>query len=104
MPTETVYGLAASAFDPAAVAAVFAAKGGRCSIRSSSTSRRPSWAAWSTCSGSTRRAALPCRRCRRAWPGPLTLVLPRDPAVPDLVTAGLDTVAVRMPRHRSPRR
>jgi L-threonylcarbamoyladenylate synthase len=35
----------------------------------------------------------------RFWPGPLTLVLPKSPSVPDLVTAGLSTVAVRMPRH-----
>jgi L-threonylcarbamoyladenylate synthase len=39
----------------------------------------------------------------RFWPGPLTLILPRQPAVPDLVTAGLDTVGVRVPGHSAAR-
>jgi L-threonylcarbamoyladenylate synthase len=43
------------------------------------------------------------RLAARFWPGPLTLVLPRHPAVPDLVTAGLDTVGVRVPDHPAAR-
>ena len=39
----------------------------------------------------------------RFWPGPLTLVLPRQPTVPDLVTAGLDTIGVRVPAHPAAR-
>lgn len=104
MPTETVYGLAAVATDPAAVARVFAAKerplfdplivhvangdpvlqlAGIVSLDGfSPRGRRTLESLWD-----------------RFWPGPLTLVLPRTSRVPDLVTAGLDTVAVRMPRH-----
>ncbi len=94
MPTETVYGLAADALDAAAVLRVFAAKG------------RPTFdplivhlpdASW------LERVAVPSPRARllaaACWPGPLTLVLPRTAAVPDAVTAGLDTVAVRVPDH-----
>ncbi|MFW5882128.1 MAG: L-threonylcarbamoyladenylate synthase [Planctomycetota bacterium] len=94
MPTETVYGLAADALCAEAVVAIFAAKG------------RPRFdplivhvaepeQAWevAACDPAAERLAAAC------WPGPLTLVLPRRPVVPDIVTAGLDTVAVRCPDH-----
>lgn len=94
-PTETVYGLGANGLDSAAVARIFEAKG------------RPSTnpvilhvadasevlnvvAAWSE---TARRLA------ERFWPGPLTLVVPKSAAVPDIVTAGGPTVAVRCPNH-----
>jgi L-threonylcarbamoyladenylate synthase len=96
MPTETVYGLAADAANPRAVAAVYAAKG------------RPSFnplIAHVADVAMARRIALFDDRAEalaaRFWPGPLTLVLPvLDPdAVCDLARAGLDTVAVRAPGH-----
>jgi len=94
-PTETVYGLGANALDPKAVARVFEIK------------RRPafdplivhidhlSWVERIT------RAVSPvaAKLMRQFWPGPLTLVLPKAPIIPDLVTAGMPTVALRMPAH-----
>jgi L-threonylcarbamoyladenylate synthase len=94
-PTETVYGLGADALDARACAKVFAIK------------RRPHFdplivhlagedALGALCTGVDERV----RRLAAAfWPGPLTLVLPRTDLVPDLVTAGLPTVAVRVPAH-----
>jgi L-threonylcarbamoyladenylate synthase len=96
MPTETVYGLAADAANPRAVAAVYAAKG------------RPSFnplIAHVADVAMARRLAVFDDRAEalaaRFWPGPLTLVLPiaDTEAVCDLARAGLDTVAVRAPGH-----
>jgi len=94
-PTETVYGLGALAFDPQAVARIFELKG------------RPRFDPLivhvldrAMLEGVA--AAFPPeaeRLAARFWPGPLTLVLPKAPAVPEIVTAGLATVAVRMPSH-----
>ncbi len=96
IPTETVYGLAADASNARAVAEVFQIKArphfdplivhiaDRVMIPKLVTDFPP----------------LAETLTRRFWPGPLTLVLPRIPdAVPDIVTAGLDTVALRMPDH-----
>jgi L-threonylcarbamoyladenylate synthase len=94
-PTETVYGLGANALDASAVAGIFAAKG------------RPSHnplivhvadvadavhlaGAWPDLAG---------RLAARFWPGPLTLVVPTSARLPDLVTAGGPTVALRVPAH-----
>jgi len=96
LPTETVYGLAADAADPRAVAAVYAAKG------------RPAFnplIAHVADVATARRIAVFDDRAERLadrfWPGPLTLVLPiaDEGAVCDLARAGLDTVAVRAPAH-----
>jgi len=99
-PTETVYGLGACAFDARAVARVFEVKA------------RPSFdplivhlhdaAELSRVvdAGADPRVA---RLAARFWPGPLTLVLPRRPDVPDIVTSGLDTVGVRVPAHPAAR-
>lgn len=96
MPTETVYGLAGSAADPMAVAAIFAAKG------------RPqfnpliSHVADLAAAEQIAVFSEDARRLAAAfWPGPLTLVLPSQPGsvVCDLARAGLDTVAVRVPEH-----
>lgn len=94
-PTETVYGLGANALDPAAVARIFAAKG------------RPSYnplivhipdvAAARTLAAEWPEAAAACAEA--FWPGPLTLVVARHARVPDEVTAGLPTVALRVPAH-----
>jgi L-threonylcarbamoyladenylate synthase len=94
-PTETVYGLGANALDAHAVARIFAAKG------------RPAWnpvivhvpnreAAQALVAEWPARAERLARAC---WPGPLTLVLRKSNVVPDVVTAGTDTVAVRVPAH-----
>ena len=96
MPTETVYGLAADAGDPRAVAAVYAAKG--------RPSFNPLIAHVADAAGARRFArfdALADRLADAFWPGPLTLVLPATDAglVCDLARAGLDTVAVRAPAH-----
>ncbi len=94
-PTETVYGLGADGLNPAAVARIFEAK------------ERPPTdplilhiadpEAFSRLVLEVPPAAM--ELARRFWPGPLTLVLPKHPVVPDIVTAGLPTVAVRMPAH-----
>ncbi len=94
-PTETVYGLGADAFNPLAVARIFEAKGRPLfdplivHIADLSQMKRLT-------TGMDRRAG---RLAGRFWPGPLTLVLPKHGLVPDIVTAGLDTVAIRMPDH-----
>lgn len=114
MPTETVYGLAGAANQPEALAAIFAAK------------ERPTFdplivhVSWPIEKDGTDTSPLDRleamdlirvsqlqiqardmgnRLLRAFWPGPLTLVLPKSPDVPDLATSGLGTVALRMPRH-----
>ena len=97
-PTETVYGLGANAFDAEAVSGIFLAK------------QRPAWDPLivhisdrsmldqvATLSGSLRTSAE--RLMNAFWPGPLTLLLPRRDAIPDVVTAGRPRVGVRMPAH-----
>jgi L-threonylcarbamoyladenylate synthase len=94
-PTETVYGLGANALDEAAVARIFEVKG------------RPSTSPLIVHVDSiamARELAAPWPEAaetlaQRYWPGPLTLVVPKHPRVPDIVTAGLDTVGLRMPAH-----
>lgn len=94
-PTETVYGLGADAFQAAALERIFAAKGRPFSdplivhIADENELQRLT----TTLPKQTKPLA------QAFWPGPLTLVLPRGLLVPELVTAGLPTVAVRMPRH-----
>jgi L-threonylcarbamoyladenylate synthase len=94
-PTETVYGLGANALDAEAVGRIFAAKG------------RPGFnplivhvldvaAARELVTAWPEAAEL---LARRFWPGPLTLVLPKRDVVPDVVTAGLPSVGVRVPAH-----
>ncbi len=95
IPTETVYGLAGNGFDALAVASIFAAK------------RRPSFDPLILHTDSLVKlrafvgevSPLAERLARTFWPGPLTLILPKKDLVPDLVTSGLDTVGVRIPKH-----
>lgn len=94
MPTETVYGLAADALDAQAVLRVFAAKG-RPSFDPLIVHVADAQQAWTVAEPSPRARRL----AERFWPGPLTLVLPRRPCIPDVVTSGLDTVGVRCPDH-----
>lgn len=94
-PTETVYGLGANALDPEAVARIFAAKGRpRTSpliVHVDSIEMARSLAShWPSAADVL---------AHRYWPGPLTLVVPKRPLVPDIVTAGLPTVGLRMPAH-----
>jgi L-threonylcarbamoyladenylate synthase len=94
-PTETVYGLGANALDPLAVAKIFAAKG--------RPARNPIIVHVAEVEDAKKLVsawpALAEKLAERFWPGPLTLVLPRASCVPDLVTAGGETVALRMPAH-----
>jgi L-threonylcarbamoyladenylate synthase len=94
-PTETVYGLGANALDAAAVARVFKAKG--------RPSTNPLIVHVAGVEQVTQVAAdwpeVAARLAERFWPGPLTLVLPKRPELPDIVTAGGPTVAVRVPAH-----
>lgn len=99
-PTETVYGLGANALDKTAVAAIFAAKGrpGDNPLIvhvASPEAIRPLTREW---------PPLATALLKKFAPGPLTLILPRSSLVPDEVTAGLDTVAVRIPAHPIARR
>lgn len=95
MPTETVYGLAADALNPAAVKKIFAAKGRPADhpliVHLPSVDHLPRWAA------SIPKDAIALARA--FWPGPLTLILKRTPDVPDEVTGGQDTVGLRVPSH-----
>ncbi len=94
-PTETVYGLGAVALQTGAVERIFAAKG-----RPFNDPLIVHIAEENALEQLT--SSIPGRAkllARSFWPGPLTLILPRSPLVPKLVTAGLETVAVRMPRH-----
>jgi L-threonylcarbamoyladenylate synthase len=94
-PTETVYGLGALGLDPAAVGRIFVAKG---RPRTDPLILHLAAADWLA---RVAREVPPLAGdlARAFWPGPLTLVIPRAGAVPDAVTAGRDTVAVRVPAH-----
>ena len=94
-PTETVYGLGANALDAQAVERIFQAKGRPHSspliVHIDCLDRARELAAvWPEKAETL---------ARRFWPGPLTLVVPKKPAVPDVVTAGLASVGLRMPAH-----
>lgn len=95
LPTETVYGLAANALDPKAVAKIYEIKGrpshnpiivhvAGLALAQQSVSQWPATAA---------------QLARAFWPGPLTLVLPKAKTIPEIVTAGGPTVGVRWPSH-----
>ncbi|MGH7690832.1 MAG: L-threonylcarbamoyladenylate synthase, partial [Gemmatimonadaceae bacterium] len=94
-PTETVYGLGAHALDEAAVARIYAAKG-RPSYNPLIVHVTDAEAAKALVADWPTNAAL---LARVFWPGPLTLVLPKRGIVPDAITAGLPSVAVRVPAH-----
>jgi L-threonylcarbamoyladenylate synthase len=94
-PTETVYGLGANAIDAAAVDRIYAAKGRpkASPIIVHVATREMAHALVSTWPETAEKLAA------AFWPGPLTLVLPKAPIVPANVTAGLETVGIRMPAH-----
>ncbi len=97
IPTETVYGLAANALDPAAVPKIFAVKG------------RPqdnplivhisNLEMWKTLVTALPQDALTL--AKHFWPGPLTIILPKSDIIPAVTSAGLSTVGVRMPSHKA---
>jgi L-threonylcarbamoyladenylate synthase len=95
IPTETVYGLAGNAFSPKAVSTIFAVK------------ERPSFDPLIVHTNDFERAAtftaeipaLAWRLAQHFMPGPLTILLPKAESIPDIVTAGLPQVAVRVPSH-----
>jgi L-threonylcarbamoyladenylate synthase len=99
-PTETVYGLGGNALDETAVQAIFEAK------------QRPSWDPLIVHVVSEEQLSMVAGEIPRNgrllmeayWPGPLTLLLPKGPRVPAIVTAGRPRVGVRMPRHPVARR
>lgn len=94
LPTETVYGLGANALDPLACAKVFEAKERPLSDPLIVHIPDLDWL-----ERLARSNPLAARLARRFWPGPLTMVLPRTEIVPDIVTDGQNTVAVRMSAH-----
>lgn len=104
MPTETVYGLAANAWDRTAVAKIFAAKS-----RPATNPLIVHLAGSERLSDALQWPPPPVIRQQidalaDLWPGPLTIVGPRGPKIPDEVTAGKTTVAVRIPAHPVARR
>ena len=95
MPTETVYGLAANALDARAVERIFEAKG-----RPRTSPLIVHVDSVEMARGLAGEWPVTAERLAQAyWPGPLTLVVSKRSIVPDVVTAGLATVALRMPRH-----
>ena len=95
IPTETVYGLAADTFCPQAVASIFAAKG-----RPADNPLIVHIARREELASLVREIPPAAERLADAfWPGPLTMILPKAERVPDIVSAGLPTVAVRFPSH-----
>jgi len=94
IPTETVYGLAAVALNEAAVGRVFEVKGRpRSHPLIVHLSPKHDFAKWGQFNETARLLAS------TVWPGPLTLLVPRTQLVPDWVTGGRDTVAIRIPAH-----
>ena len=95
IPTETVYGLAGNAYSEKAVVRIFEVK------------KRPSFDPLIVHTSSMSAAqeflqSVPdtaFQLAEKFWPGPLTLILPKNNRIPDLVSSGLDTVGVRVPRH-----
>ena len=94
-PTETVYGLGANALNTEAVEGIYKAKG-----RPSDNPLIVHIAETESLAGIVKSVpeAAPCLM-EAFWPGPLTMIFPKSETVPSIITAGLDTVAVRMPAH-----
>lgn len=99
MPTETVYGLAADAENPRAVERIFAAKGrpqdNPLIVHISETAQLEEYA--------HSIPGIAYKLAEKFWPGPLTMVLPKKEIIPDVTSAGLNTVGIRMPCHEAAR-
>lgn len=95
LPTETVYGLAANALDAAAIAKIYEAKGRpstnplivHVTLIDAAKELASSW------------PVAAQKLAETFWPGPLTIIVPKNPIVPDEATAGLPNVALRIPSH-----
>ncbi len=99
MPTETVYGLAANAYDTEAVAKIFNAKG-----RPADNPLIVHISDLSQLEGVVSEIPQIALKCAKAfWSGPLTMILPKNPDIPYITSGGLDTVGVRMPSHPAAR-
>ena len=95
MPTETVYGLAANACDPAAVASIFEAKG-----RPQDNPLIVHIADISSLDDLAENIPeLAYKLAEKFWPGPLTMILKKKNIIPDITSGGLDTAGIRMPAH-----
>jgi L-threonylcarbamoyladenylate synthase len=94
LPTETVYGLAADAWNPLAVQRIFLIKG-----RPATNPLIAHVASMELAERCVVMNPLAEKLAARFWPGALTLVLPRRECIPDIVTAGLPTLGIRMPKH-----
>jgi len=105
-PTETVYGLGGDAFNPLSLARIFEVKGrprfDPLIVHIAAFEALETVAHLAPLNAAARKnlAAL----TQRFWPGPLTLILPKQSSIPDLATSGLPTVAVRLPDHDAARR
>ncbi len=100
MPTETVYGLAANALDPAAVEKIFIAKG-----RPQDNPLIVHVAGFDMIAPLVTEIPALARRCAEVfWPGPLTMIMPKSELIPKTTSGGLDTVGIRMPSNKTARR
>ncbi len=100
IPTETVYGLAANAFDAAAVEKIFRAKG-----RPSDNPLIVHIADFSAVYEIASEIPPLAKKLSEAfWPGPLTMIMPKSPKIPLITSGGLDTVGIRMPSHPAAKR
>jgi L-threonylcarbamoyladenylate synthase len=99
IPTETVYGLAGHAFNPLAIARIFEVKGRPLTdpliVHLGDPEVLSRVARWE----SDAEKALVSKLAESFWPGPLTILLKKNPDIPDLVTSGSESVAVRVPSH-----
>ena len=112
IPTETVYGLAANAFDSGAIAKIFTAKE-RPLFDPLIVHVAPEFASIAALAAAeiidskplSQNASILCEKLMAEfWPGPLTILLPKGKKIPDLVTAGLPMVGIRAPAHRAAKR
>ena len=96
MPTETVYGLAANAFDEGAVRKIFAAKG-----RPADNPLIVHISDISQLEGLVDKIPPLAVKCaEKFWAGPLTMIMPKSEKIPMVTSGGLDTVGIRMPSHK----
>lgn len=96
IPTETVYGLAASAFNEKAISKIFKAKGRPADnpLIVHISNLKDIYEVVSSFPETAQKLA------EKFWPGPLTMILPKNPNIPSIVTAGMDSVAVRFPSNK----
>ena len=99
MPTETVYGLAANAFDKTAVAKIFKAKG-----RPADNPLIVHISHIDMLDGLVSEVPELAFKCaEKFWPGPLTMIMPKSERIPHITSGGLETVGIRMPSHKTAR-